>query len=689
MARQYDDLLLEIVTEELPAKSLQRLSQALESGLTEKLVAAQLDFKVIKRFATPRRLALRVDHLASQQPELEIKRRGPAVSTAFDAAGKPTAAGLGFARACGCGDDMSALTEVESDKGRFLQFCSVESGRLTIELLPQMITEVIAVLPIAKGMRWGSGEVSFVRPVHHLILMLGYEVVETELLGIASNNISVGHRFHYPSLVMIQHPNEYEVALERAQVMVSMTQRQKTIVEQLQPLAEEVAGQIVWAEGLLDEVTALVEWPQALRGNFAERFLQLPREVLVTSLQQHQKCFTLADNAGQLKPYFITVSNIESHDPQQVVCGNERVVEARLSDAEFFYKVDRQQTLADRITALKQMLFHKQLGTLHDKTERVCVLAECIATQLQADVVQAKRAAQLAKTDLLTQMVEEFHSLQGVMGRYYAEHDGEAPAVAQALYEQYLPRFAEDDLPQTAVGQSLALADRLDTLVGIFAINKAPSGDKDPFALRRAALGVIRLLIEQRLVLDLRPLIDQAVVLYDDNLPNSEVKEEVWQFIHQRHRHLSLRQGFSSDGFEAVAAIAPNSLYDFRQRLQAVEAFRQLPAATALAAANKRVKNVLTKATVADLAVDPAHFAEPAEQQLFELMTAQQRVDSADYTECLTELATLRQGVDRFFDEVMVMADDKAIRNNRLALLTALRQLFLQVADISLLSDGS
>lgn len=691
------DFLLEIGTEELPPKALRRLSEALAAAMRSGLDKAALHYDEITPYASPRRLALLVTALDTVQAGGVQERRGPALAAAFDAHGAPTPAALGFARSCGV--EVDHLETMKNDKGAWLMYRSRQPDRPVQALLPPLVGEALAALPIPKRMRWGSLQESFVRPVHWLVLLLGNEVVAAGFFGLAAGRETRGHRFHHPDSLCIDAPAAYASLLEReGRVMADFAARREAIRAQVKAAARQAGGTAVMDEALLEEVTGMVEWPVALVGSFEEKFLEVPPEALVSAMKGHQKYFHMVDGGGRLLPRFVTVSNIESRDPAVVRAGNERVIRPRLADAAFFWEQDRRRKLATRVADLEQVIFQKKLGSLQDKCERLGPLAVLVATGLGGNSAWAERAAMLAKCDLLTDMVDEFPELQGIMGRYYARYDGEAEEVAEALDEQYMPRYAGDRLPATVTGQALAVADRLDTLVGIFGIGLLPSGDKDPFALRRAALGVLRILIERRLDLDLVPLLEAAVAGYQvrNGLRfDAILVEQVLDFMMERLRAYYHEQGIAPDAFEAVLARRPGRPLDFDARLRAVEAFRQLPEASSLAAANKRISNILRKAPDRIPAtVEDALLRDEAERQLAAALAGlaaevEPLLAQGDYTAVLNRLAALRAPVDRFFDEVMVMAEAAALRANRLALLNALRHMFLQVADLSCLQHHS
>lgn len=692
MAKQ--DFLVEIGTEELPPKALKTLSDAFTSGFCKGLDDAGLSYGKVESFAAPRRLAIRVHGLADAQPDKAVEKRGPAVKAAFDDAGNPTRALTGFANSAGVTPDQ--LDTLETEKGAWVVYRTVEQGRATAELIPELVEQSLAGLPIPKRMRWGAHKAEFVRPVHWIVLLLGNKIIDANIMGLPTGNETRGHRFHCPKELIIPTPDAYEVVLrEEGYVLASFEERRDKIRAGVEALAHEQGdAQAVIDDDLLDEVTALNEWPVPLLGHFEERFLEVPAEALISSMKEHQKYFHVVNKDGRMLPLFITVANLESKDPSQVVSGNEKVIRPRLADAAFFYDTDRKHTLESRIDALKPIVFQEKLGSLHDKSVRVAALAKKIAEAIDGKPENAERAAMLAKTDLVSEMVLEFTDLQGIMGEYYARNDGEPDDVAAALNEQYMPRFAGDDLPQTLTGCAVALADRLDSLVGLFGIDQPPSGTRDPFGLRRSALGVLRIIVERELPLDLQTCCEWAAANFT-SLTVEDPVTPVVDYMLDRFRAHYEEQGIGAEVYLAVHARRPTRPLDFEQRIRAVEAFRQLPAAQALAAANKRVSNILVKQGGEGLSerVDSSLLQDAAEKALAEAVDAQaDKVTPlfarGDYGAALTSLADLRETVDRFFDDVMVMADDTAIRNNRLALLNRLRNLFLQVADISLLPTG-
>ncbi|MFO1435276.1 MAG: glycine--tRNA ligase subunit beta [Gammaproteobacteria bacterium] len=684
----FDDLLLEIGTEELPPRSLMNLAQAFASGITSGLDSAGLQHGELQIYATPRRLALIVPQLAATQSDREVIRRGPAVAAAFGKDGKPTSAAVGFAQSCGL--SVEQLERTKTDKGEWLSARIQERGKAVNQLLPAMVNVALDKLPIPKRMRWGSGKAEFVRPVHWVVMLYGNAIVDADVLGVRSNRYTRGHRFHHPAPIEIAHPREYAHALQsRGFVIADFALRRETIRQQVATEAAQEKSRVHMDAALLDEVTALTEWPMAIVGGFDARFLALPAEVLIATMQEHQRYFPLWDNNGHLLPRFITIANIESKQPDAVRLGNERVIRPRLTDAEFFWNQDRAKPLAARQEELKSVVFQKELGTLHDKTQRVTMLAAEIATLIGGDVALAERAAKLSRCDLLTNMVGEFPELQGLMGRYYATHDGEPEEVAHAIEEMYRPRQAGGDLPQTRTGQALAIAERLDTLVGIFGIGQPPTGEKDPYALRRAALGVLRTIIEQRLDLDLHSLLKLAVSQYGTKFDNEKLVSDVYYFLIDRLRGYYADQNVRADVFEAVQATEPTRPLDMAARLRAVSAFGHLPAAASLAAANKRIANILKKTDVAlPEKVDSSALVEPAEKALYAelrrtIEVATPLLADRDYADAMSVMAGLRETVDAFFDSVMVMSEDVKLRDNRLALLNQMRTLFLKVADIS------
>lgn len=685
------DFLVEIGTEELPPKALATLSEAFTRGIADGLKDADIEFGQVEAFAAPRRLAVRIRDLSDAQPDKPVEKRGPAVTAAFDDAGNPTRALTGFATSLGVTPDQ--LDTLETDKGAWVVYRTVDKGKPTVELMPELVDRSLAALPIPKRMRWGAHRTEFVRPVHWVVLLFGNKVIDTPVMGLKPGNKTRGHRFHCPKSLIVPTPDDYEVVLKQeGYVIADFAERREQIRAGINQLAEkEAGGKAVIDESLLDEVTALNEWPIPMMGRFEERFLDVPAEALISSMKEHQKYFHVVAANGDMLPLFITVANIQSKDPSQVISGNEKVIRPRLSDAAFFYETDRKTKLEDRVDALKPIVFQEKLGSLYDKSVRVAALAGKIARVMNSDPELAKRAAMLAKTDLVTEMVLEFTDLQGIMGQYYAANDGEPEDVASALNEQYMPRFAGDDLPTTLTGCAVAIADRIDSLVGLFGINQPPSGTRDPFGLRRASLGVLRIIIERELPLDLQTLCEWAEEEHT-SITEPNVADTVVDYMLERFRAHYEEQGISAEVYLAVHARRPTRPLDFDRRVKAVEAFRQLPEAQALAGANKRVSNILTKQGGDRIGetVDPSLLQDNAEKALAEQVDQQAEqvlplFENGDYASALSSLASLRAPVDSFFDEVMVMADDETVRNNRLALLNRLRNLFLRVADISLL----
>jgi glycyl-tRNA synthetase beta chain len=696
------DFLVELGTEELPPKALHTLELAFADGITTRLRELGLKSGAIESFATPRRLAVLVRRLSLHQPDQQITRRGPPRKVGFDAAGAPTRAALAFAASCGVPWE-SLTSERDANGTEYLHYSGLKSGAAAIGLLPGLVQAALDALPIPRRMRWGALDVQFVRPVHWVVLLLGGEIVPGTLLGIAAGHSSYGHRFMAPAPIRIHSPATYAATLERrGKVRAAFEPRRQEIRRQVEALAASLDGRAIIADELLDEVTALVEWPVAIAGRFDARYLSLPREVLISTLQDHQRYFALEGSDGALMPAFITVSNIESPTPEVVRAGNERVVRPRLADAEFFWEQDRRQPLQARLEGLANVTFQAQLGSQASRTERITAIAKSIAASIGAELEATARAATLCKCDLLTAMVREFPELQGVMGRYYAQADGERAAVAQAIGEQYLPRGAGDALPTSDIGDAVALADRIDTLAGIFAAGQKPSGTRDPFGLRRAAIGVLRIVLEHRLELDLPALIDLAVRLQpvpDAGTRAAALVIDIHDFVLERLRAQYLERdsgtGITTEMFDAVLFNRPVSLLDFDARLRALLAFTATPAGASLAAANKRIANILKKSEITEtplstpgMAVAVELLREPAEQQLQRELEALRAPVSAAlharrYTEALDRLAGLRAPVDAFFDRVLVNDPDPALRNNRLALLAQLRFLFAGIADLS------
>ena len=683
------NFLVEIGTEELPPKALKTLATSFADNVEAELNQAGLSFDKIEWFAAPRRLAVKVLNLATQQPSKEIEKRGPAVSAAFDAEGKPTKAAEGWAR--GCGITVEQAERIATDKGEWLVHRAKIEGQPTKNLLNDIVANALAKLPIPKPMRWADKTVQFIRPVHTVTMLLGDELIEGEILGVASARTIRGHRFLGEKEFKIQHADQYPQLLrEKGSVVADFNERKAEILAKSQAKATALGGVADIEESLLEEVTSLVEYPNVLAAKFEERFLAVPAEALVYTMKGDQKYFPIYDKDGKLLPHFIFVSNINPEDPTAIIEGNEKVVRPRLTDAEFFFKTDLKQKLVDRLPRLETVLFQQQLGTLKDKTDRIEQLAGEIAKQIGADEAKAKRAGLLSKCDLMTNMVFEFTDTQGVMGMHYARHDGEDEEVAVALNEQYMPRFAGDELPKSLVSSAVALADKFDTLTGIFGIGQAPKGSADPFALRRAALGALRIIVEKNLPLDLEDLVKKSAALFGDKLTNQNVVADVVDFMLGRFRAWYQDEGIAVDVIQAVLARRPTRPADFDARVRAVSHFRTLDSAEALAAANKRVSNILAKADAAISEINLTACVEPAEKDLAEAVLAlhtevQPLIAQGDYTAVLDKLANLRAPVNSFFDNVMVNAEDPALRQNRLAILNTLQGLFLQVADISVL----
>ncbi len=683
-------LLFELGSEELPPKTLLKLSNALLDGIVAGLKAADLHFTASKALATPRRLAVLIENLQTAQPDKTVEKRGPAIQAAFAPDGSPSKAALGFATSCGTSFDQ--LERLKTDKGEWLSYTQAVKGQTTAEIIPDIIRAAIAALPIAKRMRWGSFATEFVRPVHWAVLLFGDKVIETEILGLTTGNSTLGHRFHAPQAISLGKPDDYQAALfDQGKVIADIEQRKAIIREKAEQAAAKVGGIAHIEEDLLEEIAALNEWPVPVTGNFDPRFLALPAEVLITTMQTNQKYFPVKNADGGLLAHFITFSNIESKRPESIQHGNERVVTPRLADAEFFWNQDRKQTLADRVDSLKTIVFQEKLGTVYEKSVRVSKLAERIATQLNANVEHSTRAALLAKTDLMTNMVGEFGNLQGLMGRYYALVEGEAAEVAWALEEQYFPKQSGSETAPSTTGQILAIAEKLDTLTGIFSAGLIPTGDKDPYALRRAALGTLRTMIENNLSLNIPELCAFALEQFAHSFDKAATHTAVVEFIFDRLKGYCLDKGYSADEFDAVMTLAPAEPLDFMQRIAAVKTFRQLPEADSLAAANKRIRNILKKSDSAP-AANVGKLVEASEIAL--LAAAEQSAQDIqpllaqhDYQATLNRLASLREVVDAFFDNVMVMTDDAELRASRLALLNLLSEQFLTCADLAKLQS--
>ncbi|WP_088329280.1 glycine--tRNA ligase subunit beta [Lacimicrobium sp. SS2-24] len=685
-----EDLLVEIGTEELPPKALKSLGQAFSDQVSDGLKKAELNFDGAQFYASARRLAVYVSRLEYQQLDKTVEKRGPAVAAAFDSDGNPTKAAQGWAR--GLGINLEDAGRLTTDKGEWLVYEAEVKGQTLEQVLPQIVEKALAALPVPKMMRWGNSSHAFIRPVHTLCMLYGSQLIDGTLFGIQSSQKLQGHRFHHSEAVALEHAEHYLDTLRKAHVEADFFSRRKLISEGLAAVGTEHDAEVATDDALLDEVTALVEWPVVLTAEFDRDFLQVPKEALIYTMKGDQKYFPLIDKSGQLLPIFAFVTNIESKDPRQIIEGNQKVIRPRLADAEFFFNTDKKHTLASRLDSLDSVLFQKQLGTLKDKAQRIGNLAKSVAGLLHANTEHAYRAGLLSKADLMSQMVMEFPEVQGTMGQHYALHDNEPEEVAAAIGTQYHPRYAGDTLPHSDVGCAVALADKLDTLVGIFGIGQLPKGDKDPFALRRAAIGLLRICVEQRLSLDLKALIHAATKEFGDLLNNRDVEQQVFEFILGRFRSWYQEKGIETDVIQAVLSRQPSSPVDFDARIAAVQHFKSLPSAAALAAANKRVANILTKnAPSHDIQVDSTLLSDPAELALAaQLSNTETAVNEAmknlDYKLALEKLSALHQAVDDFFERVMVMDKDDAVRNNRLALLQQLRGLFLQVADISVLN---
>ncbi len=684
------DFLIELGTEELPPKALSGLSTAFLENIQNGLSALEISFGATVKFAAPRRLAVLVSNIADETPSKELVVWGPPAAIAFDAEGKPTKAALAFAEKNGI--DASELKAESDGKVEKLVARISTQGKKTIDLLQGVVSDALAKLPIAKRMKWGAKREEFVRPVHWLVMLYGNEVVSANILGLTANRNTRGHRFHHNHEIVLKSATDYESELKHTGfVWADFDLRKEEIAKQVNAEAKKVGGVAVIDADLLDEVTALVEWPNALTGKFEERFLQVPAEALIASMKEHQKYFHVVDANGKLMPNFITVANIASKDPSQIIDGNERVIRPRLSDAAFFFETDKKTTLAALRERLKTIVFQAQLGTVYEKTERVAKLAKLIAAQLKADEASAVRAGELCKSDLVTNMVGEFDNMQGIAGYYYALNDGENAEVAAAMNEQYLPRFAGDALPDTITGAIIALADRLDTISGIFGIGQQPTGSKDPFALRRASIAVLRILVEKNLALDLRELLTFAKNQHNNLTVGDELVEQVLSYMLDRFRAFYEDANIPAEVFQAVTAKQLSQPLDINQRVLAVNEFSKLPQAQALAAANKRVSNILSKQNASSNAVIHSDLLkEEAEINLARAISAKAELvtplfDKREYTKALAALADLQQPVDAFFDSVMVMCEDAALQQNRLALLQQLRGLFLEVADISYL----
>ncbi len=684
-------LLIEIGTEELPPTAAKKLSDTLATFVSTQLSEAGFTYSNVTPYVTPRRLAVIITEASNQQPDQNIERKGPAVAAAYDDKGEPTKAALGFAKSCGV--EMQDLETLESGKGAWLYFKSVAAGKSLKQVLPEIIEQGLNKLPIPKPMRWGSSEIEFVRPIHWIIVLYGSEVVNCKIKNIAASNITYGHRFHAPEAITLSHADEYQASLLDAKVIADFHDRKNKIQSLLDECATKNNARLNYSDSLLEEVTNLVEWPSIIVGEFSKSFLDIPQEALVVTMQDAQRYFPMFSIDDQkLLPSFITIANIESTNPDTIKRGNERVIKPRFDDAGFFWNRDKQTKLADRSKDLQGILFEKQLGSVFDKSQRVADLAKSLCEQINLDSQHAVRAAHLCKADLLTDMVNEFPKLQGIMGRYYAQHDNEPAEVSSAIEEHYQPLQSGGSLPSSTAGKVVAICDRIDTMVGIFATGKKPSGVKDPYALRRAALGVVRISIDANVDFDLKVLLQHSAQLLKDKLDTSSAEQEVFEFILDRLRGYFTDQGVKIDTFDAVRSLRPTRLSDFADRIKAVQHFRTLTEAQSLAAANKRIRNILKKAETVSSTVNENLLTECAEQALYKHVTAVEKIVAPKfaarlYSDALTNLAQLRPSIDQFFDDVMVMDENEQVRNNRIALLASVNQLFSTVADISLLQS--
>ena len=689
-------ILFELGTEELPPKSLKTLQNALYDHVKTALGEQNIAFDDIKAYSAPRRLALLIKGVGDYQPDRTETKKGPSIKASFDADGNLSRAGQGFLQglnANGLNLTKDDLITISDKKGEYIAYTLTIKGEKVTDLMPSLIQKALDDLPIAKRMRSGASKDEFVRPVQWVVLMADDAVIPARIQGHDTSNRSRGHRYHAPDFFVIDHAEHYESLLDKRFVVADFAKRQADIVAQVQKLSNEIGANAIVPDELLDEVTALVDYPVALRASFPERFLAVPQEALISTMQADQKYFCLTDDNGKLKPNFIFISNIDSLDKSAVILGNEKVVRPRLSDAEFFFLQDQKRPLADFAETLKTRVFQDKLGTIWEKGERIAKLSASIATQIGANPDNASRAGILAKADLATTLVGEFPELQGIAGTYYAHKSGENADVANAISEQYLPKFSGDELPKTPIGIALALSDRLDTLVGIFGISQAPTGSKDPFSLRRASIGVLRILIENKLPLNLARLVGEAIKNYGNKINNmSETFNAVMEFVGSRYRAMYTEQGVAVDTIQAVQAINPHMPLDFDERIRAVQAFRALPQAQVLAENNKRVANILAKADNVGESVQENLLTETAEKALYQaILSAKETVkplqDKADYQGVLTALTALASPLTEFFDNVMVNADDENLKNNRLALLGQVRTLFLSVADIGVLQS--
>ncbi|RUO76217.1 glycine--tRNA ligase subunit beta [Idiomarina seosinensis] len=685
-----DNLLIEIGTEELPPKSLKLLGDSFAQGISKGLKESGLAYSSVKALATPRRLAVQVSQLEAEQQDKVVEKKGPSVDVAFDSTGTPTKAAEGWARSNGITIDQAQ--RLKTDKGEWLLHKAEVKGEKLENILPGIVESALKQLPIPKPMRWGDSDAQFIRPVHTLTLVYGSDLINAEILDTKSDRHILGHRFHSPEGFELHHSDDYEQQLREHYVIADQQTRMQTITDEVKRLAAEVGGTVVHDPDLIEEVSALVEWPVALTATFDAEFLAIPKEPLIGTMKDDQRYFPIEDDSGSLLPRFIFISNIESKDPKQVIQGNEKVIRPRLADAQFFFEADKKSSLASRVDKLASVLFQKQLGSIKDKSDRISQLSAVIAEILHTDADLARQAGFLCKADLVTEMVLEFPDTQGTMGKHYALNDGEPEIVANAIEQHYWPRFSGDDLPTSDVACAVALADKLDTLIGIFGIGQVPKGDRDPFALRRAALGLIRIIVEKGLNLDLHQLIEAAAEQFDEKLTNKTLKNDVFSFLMGRFRPWYQDQGIQVDVIQAVIANSPSRPADFDARIKAITAFKQLEAAESLAEANKRVSNILSKAHVEltgmvnhDLLIEPQEQTLAAKIAETEL-SCKPELETGNYEGALNRMASLKDDIDAFFDHVMVNADDQNIKQNRLNLLHQLRELFLRVADISLLN---
>jgi len=683
------DLLFELGCEELPPTTLKTLRDHLLKGICEGLSEANLTVGKLHSYATPRRLAVFIESVQVTQDDISIEKRGPAIAAAYDNDGNPSKAALGFAR--GCGAEFKDLGTLKTDKGEWLSYNKLETGQAAISLIPGIIEKSLSRLPIAKRMRWGSSAASFVRPVHWAVLLFGQDVINTKILGLSTSNTSFGHRFHAPQAIIMTSPGEYCNQLKSAHVFADVEERKSIIKELAIKSASTFSGTAHIDPALLDEITALVEYPVAITGHFDEHFLALPKEVLITTMQINQKYFPVLDDNGALLPCFITISNVDSSNPASVSHGNERVIRPRLADAEFFWQQDTKTTLADRVASLDNVVFQHKLGSLGEKTKRVKQIASDLAKQLDYNEAHAARAAELSKTDLVTDMVGEFATLQGVIGRYYATENGESEEVAQAIEEQYFPKKSGGALPSSNTGKILALSDKLDTLVGIFSVGLIPTGDKDPFALRRASLGVLRIIIEEQLPLDINQLVSSSCQQFTHTYDETETKKLVSNFVFDRLKGYCLGLGYTPEQFASVASVNCSEPVDFMNRLQAVKAFALLNEAASLAEANKRIQNLIKKAPDnvqtqfdASLLTDKEELALNEQLNIIESEVLP-LIEQHDYIDALKTLSKLKDPIDAFFEHVFIMADDEKLKHTRLALLSKIHANFIKIADISMI----